>query len=368
MTPVEQVTGFPECLDGRVKTLHPAVHAGILADRAQPDHVAPARRARHRAVRPGRGRTCTRSARPSPPAHRPTSASSRSTSAARRWCAPRRRTTPRWPSCVDPAQYDEVWRRSGRRVHPRRSGRGWPRRRSGTPPPTTSRSPPGWATSLAPDDESGFPAWVGAQLGAGRRAALRREPAPARRALPQRPARARRRRAAARQGRCPTTTTSTPTPPGVPRTTTATRRGDHQARQPVRDRRRRRHRRRAPQGARLRPGVGLRRGHRRQPRGRPDDGRADLRGLHRGRRRAVVHRGRPRRARPEEERPAAADAASRRGCRSSCGRSAVGCCCRPPTGSTPPATTRPAGRWPPVSRWTPPGWTTWCSPGARSAR
>ena len=32
MTPVEQVTGFPECLDGRVKTLHPGVHAGLLAD------------------------------------------------------------------------------------------------------------------------------------------------------------------------------------------------------------------------------------------------------------------------------------------------------------------------------------------------
>jgi len=40
VTPVEQVTGFPECLDGRVKTLHPAVHAGILADRRKPQHVA----------------------------------------------------------------------------------------------------------------------------------------------------------------------------------------------------------------------------------------------------------------------------------------------------------------------------------------
>ena len=39
VTPVEEVTGFPECLDGRVKTLHPAVHAGILADRRKPEHV-----------------------------------------------------------------------------------------------------------------------------------------------------------------------------------------------------------------------------------------------------------------------------------------------------------------------------------------
>jgi phosphoribosylaminoimidazolecarboxamide formyltransferase / IMP cyclohydrolase len=36
---VERLTGFPECLDGRVKTLHPKVHAGLLADRADPDHL-----------------------------------------------------------------------------------------------------------------------------------------------------------------------------------------------------------------------------------------------------------------------------------------------------------------------------------------
>ncbi len=40
VTEVSEVTGFPECLDGRVKTLHPAVHAGILADRTDPAHVA----------------------------------------------------------------------------------------------------------------------------------------------------------------------------------------------------------------------------------------------------------------------------------------------------------------------------------------
>jgi phosphoribosylaminoimidazolecarboxamide formyltransferase / IMP cyclohydrolase len=38
VTPVEELTGFPECLDGRVKTLHPAVHAGLLADRRLADH------------------------------------------------------------------------------------------------------------------------------------------------------------------------------------------------------------------------------------------------------------------------------------------------------------------------------------------
>jgi phosphoribosylaminoimidazolecarboxamide formyltransferase/IMP cyclohydrolase len=40
VTTVEDVTGFPECLDGRVKTLHPAVHAGILADQRRADHLA----------------------------------------------------------------------------------------------------------------------------------------------------------------------------------------------------------------------------------------------------------------------------------------------------------------------------------------
>ena len=36
VTPVSSVTGFPEMMDGRVKTLHPAVHAGILARRGTP--------------------------------------------------------------------------------------------------------------------------------------------------------------------------------------------------------------------------------------------------------------------------------------------------------------------------------------------
>jgi phosphoribosylaminoimidazolecarboxamide formyltransferase / IMP cyclohydrolase len=40
VTRVEDVTGFPEALDGRVKTLHPAVHAGLLADLSKPAHQA----------------------------------------------------------------------------------------------------------------------------------------------------------------------------------------------------------------------------------------------------------------------------------------------------------------------------------------
>ncbi len=37
---VEELTGFPECLDGRVKTLHPKVHAGLLADTRNLEHLA----------------------------------------------------------------------------------------------------------------------------------------------------------------------------------------------------------------------------------------------------------------------------------------------------------------------------------------
>ncbi len=40
VTEVSDYTGFPEMLDGRVKTLHPKVHAGILAKRDAPDHLA----------------------------------------------------------------------------------------------------------------------------------------------------------------------------------------------------------------------------------------------------------------------------------------------------------------------------------------
>ena len=40
VTPVEDFTGFPEMLDGRVKTLHPRIHAGILHRRSDPGHLA----------------------------------------------------------------------------------------------------------------------------------------------------------------------------------------------------------------------------------------------------------------------------------------------------------------------------------------
>ncbi|HXW32674.1 MAG TPA: bifunctional phosphoribosylaminoimidazolecarboxamide formyltransferase/IMP cyclohydrolase PurH, partial [Acidimicrobiales bacterium] len=41
---VAEVTGAPEMLGGRVKTLHPAIHGGILADRSVPEHLEDLRR------------------------------------------------------------------------------------------------------------------------------------------------------------------------------------------------------------------------------------------------------------------------------------------------------------------------------------
>src|ERR1700685_4656591 len=40
VTDVSEVTGFPEIMDGRVKTLHPKIHGGLLSQRDKPDHAA----------------------------------------------------------------------------------------------------------------------------------------------------------------------------------------------------------------------------------------------------------------------------------------------------------------------------------------
>ena len=40
VTPIEEFTGYPEMMDGRVKTLHPKIHGGILANKDIPEHMA----------------------------------------------------------------------------------------------------------------------------------------------------------------------------------------------------------------------------------------------------------------------------------------------------------------------------------------
>ncbi len=54
VTDVADVTGAPEMLDGRVKTLHPRIHAGVLANLHDPVPPGAARGAGHRAVQPRR--------------------------------------------------------------------------------------------------------------------------------------------------------------------------------------------------------------------------------------------------------------------------------------------------------------------------
>ncbi len=163
-------------------------------------------------------------------------------------------------------------------------------------------------------------------LGQVRGAALRREPAPERRALPQRLRdRSRPGRAAARQGDVLQQLRRRRRRPA--RGVRLRRAGgrDHQARQPVRDRGRRRRRRGAPQGARVRPGLGVRRRDRDQRAGLGRDGAPGGRGVHRGRRGAGVRRRRgrdPRRAR----RTSGCWSASRwAGARSRSGRSPAAC-------------------------------------------
>ena len=97
VTEVSDVTGFPECLDGRVKTLHPYIHAGILADMTNPEH---AKQLEEFGIKPFDwwSSTCTRSPTPCVPAPTRPIPSRRSTSAAPPWCAARPRTTPPWPS------------------------------------------------------------------------------------------------------------------------------------------------------------------------------------------------------------------------------------------------------------------------------
>ena len=54
---ISELTGFPEMLDGRVKTLHPKVHGGILHRREIATHRSCGRRARHSADRHGGGQS-----------------------------------------------------------------------------------------------------------------------------------------------------------------------------------------------------------------------------------------------------------------------------------------------------------------------
>ena len=282
---------------------------------ASPTHVRAARRARHRAVRPRRRQPLPVRARRSPSGATPGRV--RRADRHRRPVDGARRGQEPPVSVAVVTRPGALRRRAGRRRAPAASPSTQRQRLAAEAFAHTATydvAVASWMGSVLADtaDGTGFPAWTGATWERGGGAALRREPAPARRR-----------------------STAHWRAPGSPHAeqlhgkemsynnyvdTDAARRAaydfaeparrDHQARQPVRHRGRRRRRRGAPQGARLRPGLGVRRRHRDQPAGHRRDGRAGRRGLHRGRRRA-------RRSsddavevlRAQEEHPAAAAAA-----------------------------------------------------------
>ena len=109
VTSVSDVTGFPEMMDGRVKTLHPALHGGILARRDRPDDLAALDAPRHRPGRRRRREPVSVRRRPRRiRRRRSTRWSRRSTSAGRRWCARRPRISAAcWSSSI-PADYPRL--------------------------------------------------------------------------------------------------------------------------------------------------------------------------------------------------------------------------------------------------------------------
>ena len=375
VTKVEDLTGFPECLDGRVKTLHPKVHAGILADRRldRPRRSSSPSSASSRST--WSSSTSTRSRRPSPPAPTPDEcveqidiggpsmvrAAAKNHPSVAVVTSTRRAT----PTCSPPS------RRGGFTLEQRQ-------RLAAEAFAHTAAydvAVASWMGSVLTDtaDGTGFPAWIGATW--ERAAVLRYGENPHQRGGALR-----------RHWRRP----------GSPQAeqlhgkemsynnyvdTDAARRAaydfdeparrDHQARQPVRHRGRRRRRRGAPQGARVRPGVGVRRRDRHQPAGHRGDGRAGRRGLHRGDRRArrtTTARSRCSRARRtsgscgcRRRRPATAveiRADLRRRCSADASTAST------PPGDDPATWTLATGEAPPTTR----RWPTSRSPGGPAAR
>ena len=218
VTKVEDLTGFPECLDGRVKTLHPRVHAGHPRRPAPREPRPAARRARGRAVRPGGLQPL--------PVHR-----DGDSGAAPDECVEQidiggpsmvRAAAKNHPSVAivtSPERYADVLAAvGGRRLHARRAaaaGRGGVRphrdvrRRTWRPgwatcSPTPPRAPASRPGSARPGTRPRCSATARTRTSRPRSTAPASGPA----AWP--------RPSSCTARRCPTTTTSTPTPPGRP--------------------------------------------------------------------------------------------------------------------------------------------------------
>ena len=155
---VAELTGAPEMLGGRVKTLHPTIHGGILADRSVPEHLAEVDRLRHRPHRPGGLQSLPVPVGPVGRAHR----RRRADHGAGRGQEPRprrdrglARRLPRasWPSSASTDR------------SPTPPGAGWPGTPSPTPPATTPPSSSGsTSASCPPSDGSADDAFATAAL------------------------------------------------------------------------------------------------------------------------------------------------------------------------------------------------------------
>ena len=224
VTPVEEVTGFPEVLDGRVKTLHPHVHAGLLADQRKPEHVAALAELGVAAfelvvvnlypftqtVDSGAGEDeCVEQIDIGGPSMVRAAA----------------KNHPSVAVVVDPLGYDGVLaavRAGGFTLEERKKLASLAFRHTAEYDVAVAA----WMASvLAPEGDAAppsLPLWTRCDVATRGRAALRREPAPAGRALPRRRRRGRgwRRPSSCTEKRCPTTTTPMPTRRGARRSTT----------------------------------------------------------------------------------------------------------------------------------------------------
>ena len=222
VTAVEELTGFPECLDGRVKTLHPRVHAGLLADTRRPEHLA---QLDELGIAPFDllvanlypfTATVASGATPDECVEQIDIGGPAMVRAARE--EPRQRGRRRRPRALRRG----CSRGQGRRVHPRR------------PPPARRRRLPAHrhlrrrrrllaGQRARARRRRPVPGLGRRHLGAGAPpcATARTRTRPRRSTPPAAPA-AWPARSSCTARRCRTTTTSTPTPPGAPRTTTAT--------------------------------------------------------------------------------------------------------------------------------------------------
>ena len=291
---VEELTGFPECLDGRVKTLHPTVHAGHpRRPAADPDH---ARQLAELGIEPFElvvvnlypfRDTVASGATPDECVEQIDIGGPSMVRAAAK-------NHPSVAVVVDPARYADVLAAVGAggftlAAAPAARRRGVRAHRAYD---VAVASWIGQRRSRRRDDGTGFPAWVGATW--ERADVLRYGENPHQRAALYVDDAGAPGLAQAEQLHGKEMSYNNYVDADAARRAAydfaEPGRRDHQARQPVRHRGRRRRRRGAPQGARLRPGLGVRRRHRDQPAGDGRDGRAGGRGLHRGRRRAGVRR------------------------------------------------------------------------------